>query len=366
MSENEFSYVEVDKNLIVTASIRDVDLHMYDVRRAPFELYGMYRPEDEEWFVRMPEEAAASVSEGVLRLSKEPTGGRIRFSTNSPCVAIRAEMCAVGYGSHYPLMEAGAFDLYVDTPEGSHFERPFTPPYGMKEGYEQIIKFRTAEERFLTINFPVHARVKNVWVGVAPGSTLGKGLPYSNQKPVVFYGSSITHGTGTTRPGLTYSNRLSRRFNLNIYNLGFSGQCKGEPAMAEYLAGLDMAALVLDYDHNAPTPEYLEETHKALFDRIRQSHPALPVIMLTRPNVYPESVTAKRARDVIYKTYADAKAAGDENVYFVDGSEYMKPFGYDDGILDGVHPNDLGYHAMVEAICPHMAQIVAKSKDFQK
>ena len=186
MSENEFSYVEVDKNLIVTASIRDVDLHMYDVRRAPFELYGMYRPEDEEWFVRMPEEAAASVSEGVLRLSKEPTGGRIRFSTNSPCVAIRAEMCAIGYGSHYPLMEAGAFDLYVDTPEGSHFERPFTPPYGMKEGYEQIIKFRTAEERFLTINFPVHARVKNVWVGVAPGSTLGKGLPYSNQKPVVF------------------------------------------------------------------------------------------------------------------------------------------------------------------------------------
>lgn len=362
--EKDISYVEVDQNMVVTASIRNVDVQMFDVRKEPFEVYGAYDYRNEPWFVRMPDEVAASVSDGVRILAKEPTGVRVRFSTDSDCIAIRTEMAAVAYSPHLTLIESGGFDLYVDTEEGSRLQAPFVPPYGMKEGYEQMIKFRSVKMRNITINFPVHARVKNVWVGIKPGSQLGKGMKYRNEKPVVFYGSSITHGTGTTRPGLTYPNMLSRRFNLNTYNLGFSGRCKGEPAMAEYIAGLDMAALVLDYDHNAPTPEYLEETHKPFFERIRLSHPTLPVVMLTRPNIYPDSETNKRTHDIIYKNYTDAVANGDRNVYFVDGSEYLKPYGYDDAILDGVHPNDMGYRAMTDAIAVHFERIVAENRDF--
>lgn len=366
MTEQEFAGVSYDKNMVVTASIKDIDLELYDVRKPPFELYGMWHPLEEEWFIRMPPEVAASVSEGVARASMEPTGGAIRFSTDSQYLAIRTKMKWVAYSPHLPLLETGAFDVYSDTPEGSHFERPFIPPYGMKEGYEQVIKFKTQKTRNITVNFPVHSLVEEVLIGITPGSFLGKGMPYRNEKPVVCYGSSITHGSGASRPGLTYPNILSRMFNLQMMNLGFSGQCKGEGAMADYVAGLDMAALVMEYDENAPTPEYLEQTHEPFFRTIRRAHPELPVIFISRPNIYPESLTLPKLRDVVKKTYENALAAGDRNVYFVDGGEYFKPFGFDDGILDGVHPNDLGYYAMTQAIRPFLEKIVSESPDFQK
>ena len=90
MNENETKYVEVDKNLIVEASIGDLPVEMYDVRRAPFAIYGAYDPLGEEWFVRLPDEVGAAVSAGVHRLSKETAGIRVRFSTDSEYVAIRA------------------------------------------------------------------------------------------------------------------------------------------------------------------------------------------------------------------------------------------------------------------------------------
>ena len=365
--KKDITYVEVDPNMIVESSIRNVDVRMYNVRKEPFEVYGTYNYLTESWFVRMPDEVAKAVSEGVQRLAKEPTGCHVRFSTDSDVIAVRAEMAAVAYSPHLTLLASAGFDLYVDGENGSRFQAPFLPPYGTTDGYEQLMRvpFRTREMRNVTVNFPTHARVKNLWIGVRPDAKLGKGKPYRNQKPVVFYGSSITHGTGASRPGLTYSNMLSNRFNIYTYNLGFSGQCKGEPAMAEYIAGLEMSAFVMDYDHNAPTPEHLEATHKPFFERIRQSHPELPVIMLTRPNMRPELEINKRMRDVVYKTYTDALANGDKNIYFVDGGEFLKPYGDADAMLDGTHPNDLGYRGMADAISVHLEKIIAKSEDFE-
>ena len=364
--KQELDYVEVDPNMIVESSIRNVDVEMHNVRREPFEVYGAYEYRTEPWFVRMPEEVTKRVSEGVERLAKEPTGCRVRFSTDSDVIAVRADMAAIAYSPHLTLLASAGFDLYVDGERGSRFQAPFLPPYGTKDGYEQLMRvpFRTREMRNVTINFPTHARVKNLWVGVRPGATLGKGLPYRNSKPVVCYGSSITHGTGASRPGLIYSNILSHRHNINTVNLGFSGQCKGESAMADYIAGLEMSAFVMDYDHNALTVEHLQQTHRPFFARIRESHPNLPVIMLTRPNMRPEHEFNKQMRDVVYQTYSEALQNGDENVYFIDGREYLLPYGDDEAMLDGTHPNDLGYRGMAESISAHLEVIMKDNPDF--
>ena len=364
--EQDVAYVEVDPNMIVESSIRNVNVQMFSVRQEPFEVYGAYDSLREPWFVRMPNEVAASVSEGVERLAKEPTGCRVRFSTDSDVIAVRAEMAAIAYSPHLTLLASAGFDAYVDGNDESHFQAPFLPPYGTTDGYEQLMRvpFRTRETRNITIFFPTHARVKNLWIGVRPDAKLGKGKAYRNPKPVVFYGSSITHGTGASRPGLVCSNILSNRFNLNTLNLGFSGNAKGEPAMADYIEGLEMAAFVMDYDHNALTVEHLQQTHRPFFARIRESHPNLPVIMLTRPNMRPEHEFNKQMRDVVYQTYSEALQNGDENVYFIDGREYLLPYGDDEAMLDGTHPNDLGYRGMAESISAHLEVIMKDNPDF--
>lgn len=362
---------EFDKNVIVNATMGNVDVELFDVREEPFDIYGLYDVKNMEQprFMRMPREVAMGVSEGVGVQNYEPAGGRVRFCTDSDYVAIKVETGWITYRPHFTGIEAGGFDMYVDVDGKERLHGVFIPPHKATEGYEQVIKFRygdTRRKKYLTINFPIHACVKKLLIGVRPGSYLGHGKEYINEKPVVFYGSSVTQGTGTSRAGLVYSNILSRRMNIHIHNLGFSGQCKGEPQMAEYIAGLDMSAFVYDYDHNAPTPEYLEQTHEPFFKMIREKHPTLPIIMLTRPNVFEDNVPNKQFHDVVLKTYENAVAAGDKNIYFIDGSEYLKAYGYDDCILDGIHPNDLGYSLMADNVQKYLEKIVAESDDFRK
>jgi hypothetical protein len=78
---------------------------------------------------------------------------------------------------------------------------------------------------------------------------------------------------------------LSRLLDVDHINLGFSGSARGEPAMAGCIASLAMSAFVMDYDHNAPDLKHLEDTHEAFFRTIRARHPALPVLMLSRPEI---------------------------------------------------------------------------------
>jgi hypothetical protein len=80
-----------------------------------------------------------------------------------------------------------------------------------------------------------------------------------------------------------------------------------------------MTALVLDYDANAPSVEHLEKTHEQFFRIIRQKHPELPILILTACYLRPESADARTRAAVIRKTYENALAAGDKNVYFIYG-----------------------------------------------
>ena len=279
------AYVEVDKNLIVETVFPDTeDVKFHNVRNAPFELYNLYGEQD-EIYRRLPKAVAEATSAGVNKLAKETAGVRVRFSTDSGYILIKTKMPVIARNSHMTLLMSGGFDLYEDTPTGSRFVKAFMPPYKMEDGYEQIIRFGSRKMRYFTINFPLHSVVSEFYVGLQEDSQLGAGKPYKNKKPIIIYGSSIVHGTGASRPGLAYSNIISRKLDMDVVNLGFSGNAKAELPIMNYLASLEMSLFVYDYDHNAPNPEYLAETHKRGFDIMRAAHPDIPIILISRPNV---------------------------------------------------------------------------------
>lgn len=347
------SYINVDPNMIVNTTIGDAEVIWRDVRQAPFSLHGFYEPLTEPIFRRVPADVAAETSDGVSKLCQESAGGRVRFSTDSPYIAIRARFRAVGRSSHLTLVSTSGFDLYVDGEFGSRFIKEFRMPYDMIDSYEQIVELDGSKMRSFTINFPVHAVVERLEVGLKPDATLGSAVPYREGKPVVIYGSSIVHGTAASRPGLIYPSIISRELNIDVLNLGFSGKAKGEPPLARWMATLPMSIFVCDYDHNAPNPEYLAETHYPLYEIIREKNPDLPYIMITRPNYWTcprlRESNLKR-RDVIMSSYLKARQTGDKNVYFIDGLDFwVAPHTYDFA-MDGVHPNDAGFIRMADSI----------------
>ncbi len=344
-------YVEVDKNLIIETSFPETDVRFYNVREEPFELYNFYDPKGQPIFRRLPEDVAKATSAGVAKLCRESAGGRVRFSTDSQYILIKAKIPVVGRNSHMTLAMSAGFDLYEDYESGeSRYHRVFMPPYDMEDGYEQIIRFGSRRMRHFTINFPIHSVVSDLYVGIQESAVLGAGLKYRNEKPIIVYGSSIVHGSAATRPGLVYTNILSRYLNMNVIDLGFSGKALGEDAIIDYIASQDMLLFVLDYDHNAPNPEHLRRTHLPAYQKIRAAHPDMPIIMVTRPNVATNGASAMERKDVVIDTYRAARDAGDNNVYYVDGESFFLGKYENECTMDGVHPNDLGFTLMAAGL----------------
>lgn len=336
---------KIDSNFIVKTSLNKTDIKFYNVNEAPFKIYGMFY--DSGCFRRMPEDIAKSVSEGVYNLHTHTAGGRVRFKTDSKYVAIHTKIPGVTNFSHMPLTGTTGFDLYV-TEEKENYVNTFIPPFETTDCYESVIDFNFAEMREITINFPLYNGVNELYIGLSEEASVNAADPYEIETPIVYYGSSITQGGCASRPGNSYQSIISRRFNADFINLGFSGSALGEDEISEYISRLDMSAFVYDYDYNAPSAEHLRNTHEKMFKKIRSCHPKLPIIILSRPKFYPTSGEMTNL-EIIKTTYKNALENGDKNVYFIDGKTLMSLAG-NDGNVDNCHPNDLGFASMAKAV----------------
>lgn len=334
---------KIDKNFEVKTTIDKDDIVFYSVEELPFRVYGVFKENGK--YRRMPKEIAEMVNEGVSVLHTHTAGGRVRFATDSEYVAIYAKISDVEARAHFAMTGLTGFDLYV----GNTYENTFIPPFNMENGFEGIREFGNREMREVTINFPLYSNVEELFIGLQKDGRIKEGKPYVNEKPIVYYGSSITQGGCASRPGMSYQSIVSRGLNYDFVNLGFSGSARAEDTMIEYIKNLDMSVFVCDYDHNAPSTEHLENTHSKLFKAVREVHPNIPVIIMSRPKYYLDKDETARF-EIIKKTYEDAKASGDENVYLIDGkmlTEQCK----DEGTVDGVHPTDLGFMSIAKALC---------------
>ena len=334
---------KIDKNFEVGKTINQKGIRFYDSLEAPFVISGLMYGEGR--FFRMPPEIASTVSDGVKGLNFHTAGGRLRFRTNSPYVAISVNYNGVGKMPHFAYCGSIGFDLYAD----NVFVKTFCPDVNIVDKYEGILNVGKSDKvREIVINFPLYSGVKSLYVGLDENATVEAPSPYINEKPVVYYGSSITQGGCASRPGSAYQSPVSREFNLDFVNLGFSGSAKAEDAIIEYIKGLDMSIFVYDYDHNAPSADYLEATHAKMFSAIREAQPNLPIIMMSRP-LANRNADDERRLNIVKTTYVRAKALGDKEVYFLDGDDLTALCG-NEGTVDNCHPTDYGFASMAHAL----------------
>lgn len=319
------------------------------------ENFDIYNLDDE--YKRLPENVIDKVNEIACIAAKYSAGGRARFSTNSNIIVVRAKMKL-----HWDMN----FDLYrVDEQTGrEYFAAGYRDTFfGVHEGEfaarlgEGTVQ-RDKKWQYYTLNFPCFAFIEEVELGIEKDAELGKGIPYKYDKPVVFYGSSITNGGLASRPGMAYTSLISQKYGLDYINLGLSGGAKGDAAMADYMASLGMSCFVCDYDHNAYEEGQLEATHLPLYKTIRQRHPDIPYIIISKPDCFKEYEDSRRRFEIIKKTYDYAKSQGDENVHLVDGKTLFEGEFYTACTFDGCHPNDVGFMRMAEKIGSLIAKVL--------
>ncbi len=352
------NFTEIDSNFKVETKLNLTDVKFYNALSDPFKIHGLIMENGK--FRRMPEEIAKSVSEGVYGLHANTAGGRVRFITNSPYVAIHAKMSGVLKMPGFALSGSIGFDMYVKENGVDVYHGTFMPPFDVSDGYESFLWLPTPAPREVTINFPTYSNVCELYIGLREDAYVKEPKPHAISKPVVYYGSSVTQGGACSRPGNAYTSIVARRFDFDYINLGFSGSAKGEVQMAEYIKNLDMSMFIYDYDYNASNAEQLQKTHEPMFKKIREAHPNIPIIMMSKPN-YRLSDADKERLEIIRTTYNNAINSGDKNVYLITGPELMEMAGCD-GTVEMVHPNDVGFASMARAVCKVVQQIIDEKK----
>lgn len=362
------SIEKIDKNLMVAETIQGEKLQFYNVKEEPFSVYGLLASRQGEPFRRIPEEVAKLTNEGVWKLHRNTSGGRVRFRTDSGKIAIRAFMPDKCLMPHMPFLGSSGFDLYeADASAKSWAYRgSFMPPIKRKDCYEAMIELGSTKMRDLLIYFPLYDNVDELWIGLEEDALLQEGGTYRAVAPMMFYGSSITQGGCASRPGNAYPAMISRNLNCDYINLGFSGSSQGEQISAEYIATQKMSVFVMDYDHNAPTPEHLAKTHEAFFRTIREKQPDLPIIFVSRtdtPKTPQIAENTLKRWEVIQRTYENALKKGDKNVQLIDGRNIFAQctildVAADSCTVDGVHPNDLGFACMAKTIGDAIKKVI--------
>lgn len=302
---------------------------------------------------RLPADVIDQVNSGVSEVAKFPSGARVRFATDSRRIALCAVVGPAGYiknvGAIGKCGLAGYVDgewHYVVYPAASDAEE-------MTGAYDLDGKMHEH-----TVYLPLFTPLYDLMIGLDDDAQVKPPRPYAVQKPIVFYGSSITNGASATHAGNAYVSIVCRRLDASFLNLGFSGSARGEENIARYIAGLDMSLFVMDYDHNAPDAAHLEATHERFFRIVREAQPDLPIALISKPDfdIDPEGNAARRA--VIRRTYEHALAAGDAHVRFIDGETLFGTTERRDCLVDGTHPNDLGFRRMANAITPVLRELL--------
>ncbi len=345
-----------------TTNLEIENLRWREIRENPFDIYGLYEPHSEGQFRRLPADVAEATSRSVTNLAKVTSGGRIRFCTDSQTIALHAEMLTMNHMDLMARTGSAGFDLYVMEGARFYYYASFKPGYPADgKTLEQAVNFPDRRFRQIMIHFPLYSQIKNVYIGLKEDAAVDHGVRYRYDKPVVYYGSSITMGGCVCRPGNTYEAIISIDYDCDFINLGFAGAAKGEPAIRDYIAGLDMSVFVLDYDHNAPSTEHLVDTYEPLYRAVREKHPDMPILFVTAPDTQ-RYVFGEMGRDprraAIYSVYRKALAEGDKNLLFIDGDTLFEGEHHDIYTVDGCHPTDAGAICMADRIGHMLASVL--------
>lgn len=317
----------------------------------------------EHYYMRLPDSLTTNVNGGVRAMRDNTSGMLFRFRTDSNFLVLRHTPLHGWHGMpHMTEVGMSGWDVYrLDKASGKW--RFVASNWGARDDAAhpgarlRRIDWTPGDE--CIINLPLYNGVKEFALGVAPDSRIEAPSPWASgvTKPVVFYGTSITHGGCCTRPGLGFVNIVGRELQVPVYGLGFSGSGVMEYELSDVISRIDASCYVLDCLWNMSLKEEqspgrsVEGNYEKFIRNLRAKRPGVPIVMAEHCNVFGNK---KDDRDIfIRKLYEKLIAEGwTDLVYLPNDAMYTGDY---EGTVDGCHPNDLGMMSMAKAFSKAVA-----------
>ena len=315
------------------------------------------------YFARLPEGLSTNVNAGVRNMRKHTAGMQFRFRTDAKSLTFRWENGGGGSNSMPPTGTSG-IDIYrFDTSRGKwRYVRTGSP---RTDGPASVKVPWTPGDACL-VNLPLYAGVRSFALGVPPTAKIESLGPRKSgiDKPVVFYGTSITHGGCASRPGMAFVNIVGRDLDVPVVNLGFSGSGVMEYEMSDWLAKIDASCYVLDCLWNMGTRAHpdrragrnVDENYEPFIRNLRAKRPGVPIVMAEQCDVFGGGANEKDG--IVRRLYEKLLAEGWTDLVYLPKTEMYAGDG--EGTVDGCHPNDWGMVMMARAYGKAVSEALKK------
>ena len=337
------------------------DAQWHDVTTWGVEGRGWVDQQRKRWFDRLPAKAEGSVSDAVWSLSRDSAGMMVRFKTDAREIYARYTVSKEKLGSpHMPATGVSGLDLYARDESGAWRWVMVTKPT-VPTIEAVVISGLAAGTREYAAYLPLYNGVESLEIGV-PAGAMFQGLPPRTDKPIVFYGTSITHGACASRPGMVHTAILGRRFDRPVLNLGFSGNGKMDAAVGSLLTEVDAVVYVIDCLPNM-APAMVAAKCGPLVKQLREAHPATPIVLVedrrnTNSWILPDRNKHHDANHAALKTaYEQLVKDGVKELFYIEGDHL---YGDDtEGATDASHASDLGFMRQADIFEPILRTAVA-------
>lgn len=312
-------------------------------------------------FDRLPGKAEGVVRDPVWGLSRHSAGLAFRFRSNATAIYARYTLLSDAVAMpHMPATGVSGLDLYALTEHGTWNWVGVTRPSAQDVEGELASDLSPGMREYL-VYLPLYNGVEKLELGVATDDSFEL-LPPRTLKPIVFYGTSILHGACASRPGMAFPAILGRRLDRPVINLGFSGNGRMEPEVAELLAEIPAAAFVVDCLPNMNAPEIAKRA-EPLVRRIRTAQPDTPIVLVedrTYANAIFKPASQQRhatSRAALRNAYDRLVADGVTGLRYVEGEQLLGPDG--EATVDSSHPSDLGMWRQADVLEPILRPLCA-------
>ncbi len=327
----------------------DDGIDWYDATQIGVE--GKAWEDTESFYDRLPARAKGLVRPPVWSLSHDSAGMCVRFTSDAKNIHARWKLKKANLAmAHMPATGASGVDLYVRH-QGNWRWLAIGKPKA-QENTARLAGNLPPGKREYRLYLPLYNGVTSVEIGVPKIASIWR-QPTGNAKlPIVFWGTSITHGACASRPGMCHPAILGRRFDRPVVNLGFSGNGRMEPEVAELISEIDAAVYVVDCLPNITAGDVTKRV-RPLVEIIRQKHEETPILLVedrTYANAFLFRSKQRRndtSRAALRAEYRKMQEDGIINLHYLRGEHLLGLDGED--TVDSSHPSDLGFFRQADA-----------------
>jgi len=324
-----------------------------------FILLGKITDATETHYERLPARLNGVSRLPVWELGKNTAGLAIRFCSDSSQISVKWETLNNTNMNHMASTGVKGLDLYCLDNGVWTYVKTAIPTAKMSETV--LISNMEVKERELMLYLPLYDGIVSIEIGIDSTAFIGQPkieLP-NRIKPVIAYGTSILQGGTASRPGMAYTNILSRKLNREVINLGFSGNAQLDYEIAELMAESDASLFIMDFVPNC-SPDIIKERTEKFYRILREKHMDTPVLFI-ESIIRPFSKFDLNMQNFIYEqnkalhtVFDRLKLENEKNIYLIPCEIGMD----NEASVDGTHLTDLGFMRYAEYLYPIILKIL--------